>query len=315
MIGNFYSLSVIFTLVFLYIPSVFAKAPDATILNKMAKLYNYKALHNVKIETNNTTITFSDAKTGKIKIVKKLPIFQDEQTVWIIDSTKMIRKQFVTSEVDTGVVSGLFDVASMISSAKLDTPIIYEKIRDTSYLKISISDFKRMWFLLSLFQPIPVANVNALLLVEEKSLQIREIKVTVYYQSDSPDKLREEPYIIRLSNYRKVKGILIPRDYFATLDTKSTVNDDIKTKVLAVDLENPTYTNYVLQKFQEYVAKAGSPKEKVIVGNKSKEFIFNFRTLNYNIVVEKVKGRDGVNLHVKNINEKHQTKPSEFNFQ
>lgn len=306
--GAFFTLSVV-----LLVFSAYPLQTDSTLLSRLAKVYDYGSLHNVSIQTDKATIIFSDKKTGKIKIVKQLPLFDNEKTVMVLDSEKMLRKAFVTSNVDTGVFKGLYDVAGMLSNIVLDSAVGTEKIKDTAYYRLSIADFKRPWFLVSLFQPNPVWKVKAVLHVQEKTLQIRKIDVTVIYGPNETG--HKESYVISLDNYSKINGVWIPRDYFATLTGfKEGLTEESKKKMLAADLDNPGYTNYIIQKYKEYIDSASDPKKKIQVENKSKEFIFGFRTLRYNIGTSIAKGKEGYNLHVTKINSQCKSDASFFQF-
>lgn len=296
-VGAFIALSVV-----VLACSAFSSDPDSTLLSRLAKVYDYRSLHNVFIQTNNATITFSDKKMGKVKIVRPLPLFDSEKTVIVLDSEKMLRRAFVTSNVDTGRSKGLYDVADMLSHAVLDSAVGIEKIKDTAYYRLSVGDFKRPWFLVSLFQPNPVWKVSAVLHIQQKTLQIRQIDVSAIYGPNESG--HKESYVIKLDNYSKINGVWIPRDYFATLTGfKDGLTPESRKKMLAADLDNPAYTNYIVQKYKEYVASSSDPKKMAQVENKTKEFIFGFRTLRYNIGTSIAKGKEGYNIHVVKINE------------
>lgn len=292
-----------------------ASSSDSLIMSHLANVYDYGSLHNVSIETDKAALYFSNAKIGKLKIVKQLPLFDGEKTVWILDKEKMLRRPFITTDVDTGRSEGLFDLKDMLANALLDTAITKENGGDTSYYRISIADFKRPWFLLSFFAPTPVLKVTAVLHVQVKTLQIREIEVKVFYTKEMLDSAKYERYFIKLGNYRKVKGVWIPQHYFAAMSgIKEELNSEAKRKILATDLDNPTYTKYVIEKFQSDIARVMDPNKKIEAGNKIKHFIFGFRTLRYNIVSEIAKGNDGFSSHVTKINENYNADSTVFKF-
>lgn len=213
------------------------------LLGRLAKAYDYQGLRNVRVDATTGSFQFRPGTSLDLEVASAYELFPEDTAHYKISESQFTRKVMRDSKTDVGNVPGLVDFASLFNPA---TATVQIDSAHAGFARVFLPDIHNAWFSIGHVPVIPFMEVQAVVLVDVRSLEIAEIRADVHTPGGVPD---HETYVVSLGQYRTVQGRLIPGSIRYSLPGLSTgMNDRSMEFVQGKSMSNRAYRDSMVNK-------------------------------------------------------------------